>query len=105
MSDIRVRLFCAKKIAHVLQGSNRNGKILKVYRFKEEIPFVVKSKEIERYDFGSWSVSERQYTDTIHYKEYCEKTKEELKRKILSHYLTTAPHGINKSTCKQFYTH
>lgn len=73
----------AKQIATIKEGK----KVLKRYKFKTKIPFVIELKEVQTYDYGNWCVSDRDGIRTIEVKVFCSKTIEGLKNKILEYYL------------------
>lgn len=49
-----------KKIVNIMLGK----KILKVYRFSRDVPSTKVMKEVHGYDYGAWSVSDRDFTYT-----------------------------------------
>lgn len=80
---ISVTVSPAKKLAKVRIG----GKVVKVYQFKKDVPFEVVEREKHGYDYGAWSVSERDYTYTVKEKVFCKKTIDQIKKDTLKYYL------------------
>lgn len=80
---ISVAIAPARKIAKITQGK----KVLKIYNFKTEIPFVIEQRKSYSYDYGEWSVSERNSFLMVNHKVFCNQTINELKVKILKYYL------------------
>lgn len=64
-------------------------KVLKVYNFKQDIPFQIVEKEFHGYDYGEWCVSERDFTYKKQVKEYDKSVIEEIRLKSLEHYKLT----------------
>lgn len=93
--EIRVFLYPSKKVAEVRQGSRRKGKLLKRYSFKQDIPYVIKTRIEKRHDYNEWCVSERDFEQEITYKEYCETTKSNLKEKIIKYFISNQMEIIN----------
>lgn len=73
----------AKQIATIKEGK----KLLKRYKFKTKIPFVIEQKQVSTYDYGNWCVSDRDGIRTVEIKVFCSKTIADLKSKILDYYL------------------
>jgi hypothetical protein len=71
-----------KKQVKIMLGK----KVLKTYKFKQDVPSVVVEKEFHGYDYGAWSVSDRDFTYTRKVTEWDEETIKDIKSKALSHY-------------------
>jgi len=61
-------------------------KLLKVYNFKQDVPFTIEIKQFHGYDYGEWCVSERDYTYEREVKVWDKSVMEEIKVKALNHY-------------------
>lgn len=80
---LHVHIAPARQLAKVYQGK----KLLKIYKFKMIVPFVIEQQERRSHDYGEWCVSERDSVSMVDQKVYCKDTIQELKIKTLEYYL------------------
>lgn len=71
-----------KKIVYIFIGN----KEVKRYRFKMDIPFKIVTKTRHGYDWGTWSVADRDYTYEVDVKEFDPQIMSEVREKALIHY-------------------
>ncbi len=81
-------IVCPKqKLVKIVRAGVKGAKaVIKTYRFKEDIPFEEKDKAVTRYDFGAWSVSEREYETTVKVRVWDESVMQSIKQKALNFY-------------------
>jgi len=81
---------CPKqKLVKILSRRGKKGKadVLKVYRFKEKIPMVQKTIQVEHYDWGEWCVSERSSITEKVINVYDDNAINSIKQRALEYYL------------------
>ncbi len=69
------------------KGKRKTHELVKTYRFKETIPQVQKTIEVEHYNYGEWCVSERSWTTEKVITVYDEKIMQSIKERTLQFYL------------------
>jgi hypothetical protein len=72
----------AKKQVRIMQGKTT----LKVFSFTMDVPSEMVEKEFSGYDWGTWTVSDRDYTYKKIVKVWDEKVMEDIRRKAMEYY-------------------
>jgi mannose/fructose/N-acetylgalactosamine-specific phosphotransferase system component IIB len=87
---VRVVVCPKQKLIKVFgKGKKGKGKLIKSFRFKEVVPKVEKTITVSHYDWGEWSVSEREtFTEKV-VQVYDEKVIESIKQRATEYYLST----------------
>ncbi len=81
-SELRVQVAAKKKQDNIMRGKE----VLKRYNFKVDIPFTMVEKEFHGYDYGAWSVSDRDFTYTQTVKVYDQKVMNDIAAKALQQF-------------------